>query len=135
MKTTTKEIFMINFTQHKINHWEKILAKHDLAPISEITVQKNLPKRLQPFRNSFDASELIEGAPINQRDAVPSCDGYTTISPLDTDDILFSIFADGDKEVSKLALRALRDHRLDRHSIRANVSIHVLNRALAPKRS
>jgi len=123
---------MINFTQHKINHWEKILAKHDLAPLSDITVQKNLPKRLQPFINSFDASELVEGTPINQRDAVPSWDGYTTISPKDTDAILFEIFADaeGDKELSRLALRALRDHRLDRHSIRANVSIHVLTRAI-----
>ena len=115
--------------------WEQRLVSRGLAPLENITVETQPEYILQPFRNSFDASELVEGAPINPRDAVPSHDGYTTFSPMDTDDILFAILANAgdDNELSELALRALKDHHLDRHSIRANVSIHVLTRAITAR--
>ena len=133
MKTTKQEIFM---TTNKLQQlWEQRLVSRGLAPLENITVETQQEYILQPFRNSFDASELVEGAPINPRDAVPSHDGYTTYSPLDTDDILFAILANAgdDNELSELALRALKDHHLDRHSIRANVSIHVLTRAITAR--
>ena len=131
MKTTKQEIFM---TTNKLQQlWEQRLVSRGLAPLENITVETQPEYILQPFRNSFDASELVEGAPINPRDAVPSHDGYTTHSPMDTDDILFSIFANAgdDNELSELALDAFKNFMASPKSITTAVAIMMLNKALS----
>jgi len=123
---------MINLTQHKINHWEAKLSSLDLAPLENITVEIQPEYINQPFRNSFDASELIEGSPINQRDAIPSHDGYTTFSPMDTEDILFAILqSTKDKKVEQLAWEAFQSFKVSPKSVTTAVAIMMLNRHLS----
>jgi len=123
---------MINFTQHKINHWEAKLSSLGLAPLENITVETQPEYINQPFRNSFDASELIEGSPINQRDAIPSWDGHTTYSPMDTEDILFAILQDTkDKKIELLAWEAFQSFKANPKSITTAVAMMMLNRHLS----
>tara|TARA_R110002033_G_scaffold65242_1_gene116289 strand:- start:526 stop:930 length:405 start_codon:yes stop_codon:yes gene_type:complete len=126
----TQEIFM---TTTKLQQtWEQRLVSRGLAPLSDITVETQPEYILQPFRNSFDASELVEGAPTNPRDAVPSHDGYTTHSPMDTENILFRIFqSTEDKKVEDLALDALKNFMVSPKSITTAVAIMMLNKALS----
>ena len=112
--------------------WEQRLVSRGLAPLENITVETQPEYILQPFRNSFDASALIEGSPINQRDAVPSHDGCATYSPMDTDDILFAIFqSTKDKKVERLAKIALMNFMARPKSVTTAVSIMALNKALS----
>ena len=116
MKTKTQEIFMTTTKLQQI--WEQRLVSRGLAPLRDITVETQPEYILQPFRNSFDASELVEGAPINARDAVPSHDGYSTHSPMDTENILFRIFqSTEDKKVEDLALDALKNFMVSPKSV------------------
>ena len=106
--------------------WEQRLVSRGLAPLSDITVETQPEYILQPFRNSFDASELVEGAPTNPRDAVPSHDGYTTHSPMDTENILFRIFqSTEDKKVEDLALDALKSFMASRCNYDAQQSSFI----------
>ena len=112
--------------------WEQRLVSHDLAPLENITVETQPEYILQPFRNSFDASALIEGSPTNQRDAVPSHDGCATYSPMDTEDILFAILqSTEDKKVERLAKIALMNFMARPKSVTTAVSIMALNKALS----
>lgn len=112
--------------------WEQRLVSRGLAPLEDITVETQPEYILQPFRNSFDASDLIEGSPINQRDAVPSHDGYATYSPMDTENILFSIFQSSeDKKIVLLALDALQSFVTRPKSVTTAVAIMALNKALS----
>jgi hypothetical protein len=130
MKTITQEIFMTTTKLQQI--WEQRLVSNDLAPLEDITVETQPEYILQPFRNSFDASDLIEGSPINQRDAVPSHDGCATYSPMDTENILFSIFqSTEDKKVEQLAYDALQSFMTRPKSITTAVAIMTLNKALS----
>ena len=130
MKTTTKEIFMTTTKLQQI--WEQRLVSRGLAPLEDITVETQPEYILQPFRNSFDASDLIEGSPINQRDAVPSHDGYATYSPMDTEDILFAIVqSTKDKKVEQLAYEAFQSFKNNPKSVSTAVAIMMLNRQLS----
>jgi hypothetical protein len=130
MKTITQEIFMTTTKLQQI--WEQRLVSNGLAPLEDITVETQPEYILQPFRNSFDASDLIEGSPINQRDAVPSHDGCATYSPMDTENILFSIFqSTEDKKVEQLAYDALQSFMTRPKSITTAVAIMTLNKALS----
>ena len=112
--------------------WEQRLVSHDLAPLENITVETQPEYILQPFRNSFDASSLIEGSPINQRDAVPSHDGCATYSPMDTEDILFAILqSTEDKKVEELAYEAFQSFKTRPKSVTTAVAIMTLNKALS----
>lgn len=112
--------------------WEQRLATRGLAPLENITVETQPEYILQPFRNSFDVSELVGGSPINQRDAVPSHDGYATYSPMDTEDILFSILqSTTDKKVEQLAYEAFQGFMTRPKSVSTAVSIMILNKALS----
>ena len=112
--------------------WEQRLVSHDLAPLENITVETQPEYILQPFRNSFDASALIEGSPTNQRDAVPSHDGCATYSPMDTEDILFAILqSTEDKKVEELAYEAFQSFKTRPKSISTAVAIMMLNRQLS----
>ena len=112
--------------------WEQRLVSHDLAPLENITVETQPEYILQPFRNSFDASALIEGSPINPRDAVPSHDGCATYSPMDTEDILFTILqSTEDKKVEELAYEAFQSFKTRPKSISTAVAIMMLNRQLS----
>ena len=112
--------------------WEQRLVSHDLAPLENITVETQPEYILQPFRNSFDASALIEGSPTNPRDAVPSHDGCATYSPMDTEDILFAILqSTEDKKVEELAYEAFQSFKTRPKSIRTAVAIMMLNRQLS----
>jgi len=112
--------------------WEQRLVSRGLAPLENITVETQPEYINQPFRNSFDASDLIEGSPINPRDAVPSHDGYATYSPMDTEDILFSIFqSTEDKKIVLLALDALQNFVTRPKSVTTAVAIMALNNALS----
>ena len=140
MKTTTQEIFMTtnNFRPSKrlqalqLRVWEQRLVSRGLAPLENITVEAQPEYILQPFRNSFDASSLIEGSPINQRDAVPSHDGYSTFSPMDTEEILFAILqSTEDKKVEELAYEAFQCFKTRPKSVSTAVAIMALNKALS----
>ena len=112
--------------------WEQRLVSHDLAPLENITVETQPEYILQPFRNSFDASALIEGSPINARDAVPSHDGCATYSPMDTEDILFAILqSTQDKKVEQLAYEAFQSFKNNPKSVSTAVAIMMLNRHLS----
>ena len=112
--------------------WEQRLVSRGLAPLENITVETQPEYILQPFRNSFDASALIEGSPINQRDAVPSHDGCATYSPMDTEDILFTILqSTEDKKVEELAYEAFQNFMTRPKSISTAVAIMMLNRQLS----
>jgi len=112
--------------------WEQRLVSHDLAPLENITVETQPEYILQPFRNSFDASALIEGSPTNPRDAVPSHDGCATYSPMDTEDILFAILqSTEDKKVEELAYEAFQSFKTRPKSISTAVAIMMLNRQLS----
>ena len=112
--------------------WEQRLVSRGLAPLENITVETQPEYILQPFRNSFDASALIEGSPINQRDAVPSHDGCATYSPMDTEDILFAILqSTEDKKVEELAYEAFQSFKTNPKSISTAVAIMMLNRQLS----
>ena len=116
----------------QLSVWEQRLVSHDLAPLENITVETQPEYILQPFRNSFDASALIEGSPINQRDAVPSHDGCATYSPMDTDDILFAILqSTEDKKVEELAYEAFQSFKTSPKSISTAIAIMMLNRQLS----
>ena len=130
MKTTTQEIFMTTTKLQQI--WEQRLVSRGLAPLEDITVETQPEYILQPFRNSFDASDLIEGSPINQRDAIPSHDGYSTYSPMDTEDILFAIVqSTKDKKVEQLAYEAFQSFKNNPKSVSTAVAIMMLNRQLS----
>jgi hypothetical protein len=140
MKTTTQEIFMITKKFHpskslqalQLREWEAHLVSLDLAPLESITVETQPEYILQPFRNSFDASALVEGSPINQRDAVPSHDGYATYSPMDTENILFSIIqSTEDQEIEQLAKEAFQSFKTRPKSVTTAVAIMALNKALS----
>ena len=112
--------------------WEQRLVSHDLAPLENITVETQPEYILQPFRNSFDASALIEGSPTNPRDAVPSHDGCATYSPMDTEDILFAILqSTEDKKVEELAYEAFQSFKTRPKSVSTAVAIMMLNRQLS----
>ena len=112
--------------------WEQRLVSHDLAPLENITVETQPEYILQPFRNSFDASALIEGSPTNPRDAVPSHDGCATYSPMDTEDILFAILqSTEDKKVEELAYEAFQCFKTRPKSVSTAVAIMMLNRQLS----
>lgn len=112
--------------------WEQRLVSNGLAPLEDITVETQPEYILQPFRNSFDASDLIEGSPINQRDAVPSHDGCATYSPMDTENILFSIFqSTQDKKIERLAYEAFQSFMTRPKSVTTAVAIMTLNKALS----
>ena len=112
--------------------WEQRLVSRGLAPLENITVETQPEYILQPFRNSFDASALIEGSPINPRDAVPSHDGCATYSPMDTEDILFAILqSTEDKKVEELAYEAFQSFKTRPKSISTAVAIMMLNRQLS----
>ena len=140
MKTTTQEIFMTTNKFHpskslqalQMRIWEQRLVSHDLAPLENITVETQPEYILQPFRNSFDASALIEGSPTNPRDAVPSHDGCATYSPMDTEDILFAILqSTEDKKVEELAYEAFQTFKTRPKSVSTAVAIMMLNRQLS----
>ena len=140
MKTTTQEIFMTtkkfrpskNIQALQLRVWEQRLVARGLAPLENITVEIQPEYINQPFRNSFDASALIEGSPINARDAVPSHDGYSTFSPMDTEDILFAIVqSTKDKKVEQLAYEAFQSFKARPKSITTAVAIMTLNKALS----
>ena len=140
MKTTTQEIFMTIKKFHpskslqalQMRVWEQRLVSHDLAPLENITVETQPEYILQPFRNSFDASALIEGSPTNPRDAVPSHDGCATYSPMDTEDILFAILqSTEDKKVEELAYEAFQSFKTRPKSVTTAVAIMTLNKALS----
>ena len=140
MKTTTQEIFMTIKKFHpskslqalQMRIWEQRLVSHDLAPLENITVETQPEYILQPFRNSFDASALIEGSPTNPRDAVPSHDGCATYSPMDTEDILFAILqSTEDKKVEELAYEAFQSFKTRPKSVSTAVAIMMLNRQLS----
>ena len=112
--------------------WEQRLVSRGLAPLENITVETQPEYILQPFRNSFDASALIEGSPTNPRDAVPSHDGCATYSPMDTEDILFTILqSTEDKKVEELAYEAFQSFKTRPKSISTAVAIMMLNRQLS----
>ena len=112
--------------------WEQRLVSHDLAPLENITVETQPEYILQPFRNSFDASALIEGSPTNPRDAVPSHDGCATYSPMDTEDILFAILqSTEDKKDEELAYEAFQSFKTRPKSVSTAVAIMMLNRQLS----
>ena len=112
--------------------WEQRLVSRGLAPLENITVETQPEYILQPFRNSFDASALIEGSPTNPRDAVPSHDGCATYSPMDTDDILFAILqSTKDKKVEELAYEAFQSFKTRPKSVSTAVAIMALNNALS----
>ena len=140
MKTTTKEIFMKtkkfrpskNIQALQLRVWEQRLVARGLAPLEDITVETQPEYILQPFRNSFDATSLIEGSLINQRDAVPSHDGHATYSPMDTEDILFAIVqSTKDKKIEQLAYEAFKSFKNSPKSISTAVAIMMLNRQLS----
>ena len=121
-----------NIQALQLRVWEQRLVARGLAPLEDITVETQPEYILQPFRNSFDASSLIEGSPINQRDAVPSHDGYSTYSPMDTENILFSIFqSTKDKKIEQLAYDALQSFVTRPKSVTTAVAIMALNKALS----
>ena len=112
--------------------WEQRLVSRGLAPLENITVEAQPEYILQPFRNSFDASALIEGSPTNPRDAVPSHDGCATYSPMDTEDILFAILQSTKaKKVEELAYEAFQSFKTSPKSISTAVAIMMLNRQLS----
>jgi len=112
--------------------WEQRLVSRGLAPLENITVETQPEYINQPFRNSFDASALIEGSPINARDAVPSHDGYATYSPMDTEDILFAILqSTQDKKIEQLAYKAFQSFVTRPKSVTTAVAIMTLNNALS----
>ena len=112
--------------------WEQRLVSRGLAPLENITVETQPEYILQPFRNSFDASALIEGSPTNPRDAVPSHDGCATYSPMDTEDILFAILqSTEDKKVEELAYEAFQSFKTRPKSVSTAVAIMMLNRQLS----
>ena len=140
MKTTTQEIFMktkkfrpsIHLKALQLLVWEQRLVSLDLAPLENITVETQPEYILQPFRNSFDASDLIEGSPINQCDAIPSHDGCATFSPMDTEDILFAILqSTEDKKIENLAYEAFQSFMTRPKSVTTAVAIMTLNKALS----
>jgi len=121
-----------NIQALQLRVWEQRLVALDLAPLKDITVETQPEYILQPFRNSFDASSLIEGSPINQRDAVPSHDGYATYSPMDTEDILFAILqSTEDKKIENLAYEAFQSFMTRPKSVTTAVAIMTLNKALS----
>jgi len=121
-----------NIQALQLRVWEARLVALDLAPLESITVETQPEYILQPFRNSFDASALVEGSPINQRDAVPSHDGYTTYSPMDTENILFSIIqSTEDQEIEQLAKEAFQSFKTRPKSVTTAVAIMTLNKALS----
>ena len=121
-----------NIQALQLRVWEARLVALDLAPLESITVETQPEYILQPFRNSFDASALVEGSPINQRDAVPSHDGYATYSPMDTENILFSIIqSTEDQEIEQLAYEAFQSFKTRPKSVTTAVAIMALNKALS----
>lgn len=121
-----------NIQALQLRVWEQRLVSRGLAPLENITVETQPEYILQPFRNSFDASDLIEGSPINQRDAVPSHDGHATYSPMDTEDILFAIVqSTKDKKIEQLAYEAFQSFKTRPKSVTTAVAIMTLNKALS----
>ena len=112
--------------------WEQRLVSRGLAPLENITVETKPEYILQPFRNSFDASSLIEGSPINQRDAVPSHDGHATYSPMDTKHVLFAIgHSAKDKKIEQRSYKAFQSYKNNPKSVNTAVAIMMLNRQLS----
>ena len=121
-----------NLQALQVRVWEQRLASRGLAPLDGFSSESLQDYAVLPFVNALDASLTVTGtAPTNQRDAVPSHDGCTTYSPMDTEDILFAIFQDSmNQEIQHLALSALKSFVASPKSITTAVSILVLNQRL-----
>ena len=122
-----------NLQALQVRVWEQRLASHDLAPLDGFSSESLQDYAVLPFVNALDASSTVAGTvPTNQRDAVPSHDGYSTHSPMDTENILFSIFQSTEnKKVEDLALDALKSFMASPKSITTAVAIMMLNKALS----
>ena len=121
-----------NLQALQVRVWEQRLASRGLAPLEGFSSESLQDYAVLPFVNALDASLTVNGtAPINQRDAVPSHDGCTTYSPMDTEDILFAILqSTQDKEIEQLAYEAFQSFVTRPKSITTAVSIMALNQRL-----